>query len=96
MRMKKTGGEWFYANFKYEHVPTFYFICSIIGHSENFCHKLFDTLAEEIYLHMGTEANEHFLARQDGDFDVCDDLAKYSTLYMSHSLYVTRPLKSPV
>ncbi|KAF4383931.1 hypothetical protein G4B88_016364 [Cannabis sativa] len=48
MKLKKTGGEWFYANFKYEFVPTFCFICGIIGHSENFCHKLFDTPEEEL------------------------------------------------
>ncbi|KAF4355439.1 hypothetical protein F8388_015193 [Cannabis sativa] len=48
MKLKKTGGEWFYANLKYEFVPTFCFICGIIGHSENFCHKLFDTPEEEL------------------------------------------------
>uniref|UniRef100_A0A803NXI9 Zinc knuckle CX2CX4HX4C domain-containing protein n=1 Tax=Cannabis sativa TaxID=3483 RepID=A0A803NXI9_CANSA len=48
MKLKKTGGEWFYANFKYEFVQTFCFICGIIGHSENFCHKLFDTPEEEL------------------------------------------------
>ncbi|XP_074378358.1 uncharacterized protein LOC141719893 [Apium graveolens] len=35
MKIKKAGGEWFWINFKYEHVPTFCFICSILGHAEN-------------------------------------------------------------
>ncbi|KAM6584443.1 hypothetical protein CsatB_011445 [Cannabis sativa] len=48
MKLKKTGGEWFYANFKYEFAPTFCFICGLIGHSENFCPKLFDTPEDEI------------------------------------------------
>ncbi|XP_060961729.1 uncharacterized protein LOC133031950 [Cannabis sativa] len=48
MKLKKTGGDWFYANFKYEFAPTFCFICGLIGHSKNFCHKLFDTPKDEI------------------------------------------------
>ncbi|XP_074329726.1 uncharacterized protein LOC141667192 [Apium graveolens] len=41
MKLKKKGGDWFWVNFKYEHAPTFCFICGIIGHSERFCPKLF-------------------------------------------------------
>ncbi|XP_060965486.1 uncharacterized protein LOC133034418 [Cannabis sativa] len=44
MKLRKTGSEWFWANFKYEYVPTFCFICGIIGHTERFCPKLFSTL----------------------------------------------------
>uniref|UniRef100_A0A803NSB0 Reverse transcriptase domain-containing protein n=1 Tax=Cannabis sativa TaxID=3483 RepID=A0A803NSB0_CANSA len=43
MKLEKKGGEICYANFKYEDLPTFYFICGILGHSEKFCPKLFDT-----------------------------------------------------
>lgn len=42
MKLKKKGGEWVWVNFKYEHAPTFCFICGIIGHSEHFCPKLFE------------------------------------------------------
>lgn len=41
MKLKKKGGEWVWANFKYEHVPMFCFICGIIGHSKRFFPKLF-------------------------------------------------------
>ncbi|XP_062089039.1 uncharacterized protein LOC133795601 [Humulus lupulus] len=45
---RKDNNEWFWVNFKYEQVPTFCFICGIIGHSERFCPKLFDTPLEDI------------------------------------------------
>uniref|UniRef100_A0A803NGT3 DUF4283 domain-containing protein n=1 Tax=Cannabis sativa TaxID=3483 RepID=A0A803NGT3_CANSA len=48
IKLKKTNGEWLWCQFKYESVPTFCFICGIIGHSERFCHRLFDTPLEEI------------------------------------------------
>lgn len=34
-------------NFKYEDVPTFYFICGLMGHNEKFYHKIFDTPLEK-------------------------------------------------
>ncbi|KAM6563933.1 hypothetical protein CsatB_023931 [Cannabis sativa] len=37
-----------WAEFKYEYVPTFCFICGVIGHSERFCSKLFEMPIEEI------------------------------------------------
>lgn len=52
MKLKKKGGEWVWVNFKYEHIPTFYFICGIIGHSERFCPKLFQQegdITERLY-----------------------------------------------
>lgn len=42
MKIYRNKEEWFWANFKYERIPTFCFICGVIGHSEKFCHKLFD------------------------------------------------------
>ncbi|XP_060961727.1 uncharacterized protein LOC133031948 [Cannabis sativa] len=48
MKFKKKNGDVFYANFKYEYVPTFCFICGILGHSENFCSQLYDTPPELI------------------------------------------------
>lgn len=34
MKIRKDGDEWFRINFKYDNVPTFCFICGLIGHSE--------------------------------------------------------------
>uniref|UniRef100_A0A803P229 Zinc knuckle CX2CX4HX4C domain-containing protein n=1 Tax=Cannabis sativa TaxID=3483 RepID=A0A803P229_CANSA len=48
MKFRRRGRDTFYANFKYERVPTFCFICGIMGHSERFCGKLYDTLAYQI------------------------------------------------
>lgn len=41
IKVRKTGDEWFWINFKYENVPTFRFICRLSGHSEKFCSHLF-------------------------------------------------------
>lgn len=48
MKLKRSEMQWCWANFKYEGLPTFYFICEIIGHSDKFCDRLFDTSIEEI------------------------------------------------
>uniref|UniRef100_A0A803P5H9 Zinc knuckle CX2CX4HX4C domain-containing protein n=1 Tax=Cannabis sativa TaxID=3483 RepID=A0A803P5H9_CANSA len=48
MRIYKNKVEWFWANFKYERVPTFCFICGIIGHSERFCDRFFEESANTI------------------------------------------------
>uniref|UniRef100_A0A803NUC4 DUF4283 domain-containing protein n=1 Tax=Cannabis sativa TaxID=3483 RepID=A0A803NUC4_CANSA len=48
MRLRKLDEEWFWITFKYENVPTFCFICEMLGYSERFCARLFDTLAHEI------------------------------------------------
>ncbi|KAM6553201.1 hypothetical protein CsatB_013963 [Cannabis sativa] len=63
MKIYKNNEEWYWANFKYERVPTFCFICgvivgiyfttildllTIIGHSEKFCHRLFEESLESI------------------------------------------------
>lgn len=39
MRISLAGGAETWANFKYEKLPHFCFLCGIIGHSENFCRK---------------------------------------------------------
>lgn len=41
MKLKNKVVEWIWVNFKYEHAPTFCFICGIIGHSERLCPRLF-------------------------------------------------------
>uniref|UniRef100_A0A803PDF8 CCHC-type domain-containing protein n=1 Tax=Cannabis sativa TaxID=3483 RepID=A0A803PDF8_CANSA len=37
MKLRNTEGVELWTNFKYEHLPTFCFICGIVGHSEKFC-----------------------------------------------------------
>lgn len=48
MKIQRNKEDWFWANFKYERVPTFCFICGVIGHSEKLCHKLFEESRETI------------------------------------------------
>lgn len=48
-RMKiRKGNDEFWATFKYERLPQFCFICGMLGHSDRFCDRLFNTLVEEI------------------------------------------------
>lgn len=39
MKLKKDNGEWVKVDFRYERLPTFCFICGMLGHGEKFCHK---------------------------------------------------------
>ncbi|WOH09154.1 hypothetical protein DCAR_0728609 [Daucus carota subsp. sativus] len=48
MKVRKTGNEWSWITFKYENVPTFCFICGILGHSDKFCSRLFEVPEKEI------------------------------------------------
>lgn len=48
MKIKKSGGDWLWVNFKYEHVPTFCFICRLLGHAEKLCSRLFEMPVDEI------------------------------------------------
>ncbi|XP_060972463.1 uncharacterized protein LOC133038358 [Cannabis sativa] len=48
MKLCKENGEWIWANFKYEHLPTFCFVCGIIGHSERSCPKRFEQSVEQL------------------------------------------------
>lgn len=43
MKLRKNADLWCWVNFKYEGVPTFCFICGLIGHSDKLCEKLFET-----------------------------------------------------
>ena len=45
--MSSPSVEPFWANFKYERLPVFCFICGILGHSEKFCPKLFADQVED-------------------------------------------------
>lgn len=48
MKVQKSGEEWLWITFKYENVLTFCFICSLIGHSDKLCPRLFDTPEKEL------------------------------------------------
>lgn len=42
MRIRRNGGDWSWISFRYERLPNFCFICSLIGHTEKFCIKPFE------------------------------------------------------
>lgn len=46
MKLKKNEDQCCWVNFKYEGAPIFCFICGMIGHSDKFCEKLFETPME--------------------------------------------------
>ncbi|XP_062089189.1 uncharacterized protein LOC133795749 [Humulus lupulus] len=48
MKIFYTKVDFFWVEFKYERVPTFCFICGIVGHSEKFCHQFFDAPEETL------------------------------------------------
>lgn len=48
MKLRKSDKEWCWVNFKYEAIPTFCFICGMIGHGERFCDRIFDRPIEHI------------------------------------------------
>ncbi|KAL8098348.1 hypothetical protein AgCh_031201 [Apium graveolens] len=48
MKLKKSEKEWCWVNFKYEAIPTFCFICGMMGHGERFCDRIFDSPIENI------------------------------------------------
>ncbi|CAI9757017.1 unnamed protein product [Fraxinus pennsylvanica] len=48
MKLRKPGGEWIWVTFKYEKLPTFCFICGIIGHADSSCEKFYEAQGGEI------------------------------------------------
>ncbi|XP_031101947.1 uncharacterized protein LOC116005850 [Ipomoea triloba] len=49
MKLKKDNGDWAFIDFKYERLPTFYFLCGVIGHGDKFCPKDVDVTAGKPY-----------------------------------------------
>ncbi|XP_031120409.1 uncharacterized protein LOC116023546 [Ipomoea triloba] len=52
MKLKKDNGTWVFVDFKYERLPTFCFICGVIGHGDRVCPKIaqgFDVKSEKPY-----------------------------------------------
>ncbi|KAJ9175225.1 hypothetical protein P3X46_013802 [Hevea brasiliensis] len=43
MRIKMPKGDWVTISFKYERLGTFCFFCGMMGHSDRYCRKLFQT-----------------------------------------------------
>lgn len=48
MKLRKNQTNWCWVNFRYEGIPTFCFICGMIGHGEKFCDKIFESPVDEI------------------------------------------------
>lgn len=48
MKLKRSDSNWCWVNFRYEAIPTFCFICGMVGHGVKFCDKLFDTPYDQI------------------------------------------------
>lgn len=53
-KIRKSEGEWFLVNFKYERLGSFCFICGCLGHTERFCELLFSIPEEEVKRGWGT------------------------------------------
>lgn len=48
MKIRQSGDAWYWITFKYENVPTFCFICGVLGPSDKLCSQLFVTPEHEI------------------------------------------------
>ena len=42
MKIKKSGGEWLWVDFRYERLNLFCFICGCLGHTDRKCSKLYE------------------------------------------------------
>lgn len=54
MKVRNSGAEWFWINFKYESVPTSCFTFGMMGHSEKNCSRLYEMTENDITKPYGT------------------------------------------
>ncbi|CAI9777924.1 unnamed protein product [Fraxinus pennsylvanica] len=81
MKLRKLGGEWIWVTFKYEKLPTFCFICGIIGHADSSCEKLYDAQGREIERPYGLflKAPSRNVSASDGERWLCSSSAEDSS-----------------
>lgn len=48
MKLKKDSDDWIFVDFKYERLPTFCFLCGLIGHGDRYCRKV--SRAESLFM----------------------------------------------
>nr|GLL37811.1 uncharacterized protein LOC109174453 [Ipomoea trifida] len=52
MKLKRDNGSWAFVDFRFERLPTFCFLCGVIGHGDKYCPKNahgYDPKAEKPY-----------------------------------------------
>ncbi|XP_062099715.1 uncharacterized protein LOC133805549 [Humulus lupulus] len=78
MKIQYSKRDFFWAEFKYERLPTFCFICGVLGHSEKFCIKLFEEEPENIVRPYGLfmRAPDRRQGKQIGARWLCDNMAR--------------------
>lgn len=57
MYLRRVDEEGFFANFEYERLPNFYFICDILGQGECFCRKHLESNGQSLEQRYGLELN---------------------------------------
>ncbi|XP_074346275.1 uncharacterized protein LOC141685050 [Apium graveolens] len=54
MKVKRVGGDWSWANFKYERLSSFCFVCGLLGHQERDCAIVYANPDKEVIHSYGT------------------------------------------
>ncbi|XP_019191313.1 PREDICTED: nucleolin-like [Ipomoea nil] len=47
VKLRKGGGDWFWAEFKYERLPHFCFLCGLMDHTDPYCPRRYEVTEEE-------------------------------------------------